>query len=107
MNIVIPIHIYNNEGFIYELNDKTNNNEWRKINNKDIIMLLKIIQIKLMKLLLNWRNINNNLIIENDNICDKYNKIMVKITNISINDEDKYYKKYKKIIYDYLNTKNI
>jgi hypothetical protein len=81
-NIIIPIVGFsqkNNLLYIYN-----SNNQWINMKTEDFQYLLHKLQHKLLEGLSNWRQNNLQEINNNDSISILYNKMIIKIMNISL-----------------------
>jgi len=74
---------------------------WKEMDLKDFVLLLKQIQKKMIGELSDWRKENHKLFYENDRIADQFNKAVIKLMNITFN-QDASMSKIKNGLYHYL-----
>jgi len=103
---IIPISCFiqkQNILFIYN-----SENKWKQMQTEEFLYLLQKIQNKLIKELISWREDNLHDINNNDSKSILYNKIIIKIMNISLV-QDNNYSKLHANLYNYLkmDLKNI
>ena len=107
---LLPIKCFSQKSnlfYVYDVSVEENEHKheysWRVMAFVDFAKLLKHIQSKLLKLLLEWKNANKQEIDTNDNISILYNKTIIKLMNISFA-QDSTSGKIRSHLYNYLKT---
>jgi len=92
--IAIPISCFCQKANLFYIYEKTNLNEnsWRQMKTDDFINLLQKIQHKFITALTLWRQKNIIEITNNDSMSILYNKMIIKIMNISLIQDTNYSK---------------
>jgi len=72
---------------------------WKKASQNDIINLYKTLQQKMIGVSFIWKNMNKELMKQNDKLCNSYNKAIIKIMNLTLDTNNN---KFKNILFNYL-----
>ena len=95
--VIIPIACFCQKANLFYIYD----NAWRQMKADDFINLLQKIQHQFIKALTSWRQQNITEITNNDSMSILYNKMIIKIMNISLI-QDANYSKIHANLYNYL-----
>jgi hypothetical protein len=95
--VIIPIACFCQKANLFYIYD----NNWRQMKTDDFINLLQKIQHKFIKALTHWHQQNIIEITNNDSMSILYNKMIIKIMNISLV-QDANYGKIHANLYNYL-----
>jgi hypothetical protein len=79
-------------------------NIWKKAEHDDIVLLIRKIYNKLLNELTKWKKENENSFDDNPKLSEKFNKAVIKLMNISFNQNDAIFSRIRNILYNSLKT---
>ena len=103
-DIVYPIKSFTEKNNYIYISEKLEDggSSWKPLELDDFKLLLKIIQNKMITIFLNWKTSNSDKMSDR-RIEDKYNKGIIKLMNISFN-QDSTMSRMKTDLYNYVKT---
>jgi len=75
---------------------------WKRMDNEDLVAMLKSIHSKIFKMLCYWRNNNEDLIRNNEKLSEIYNKSIIKLMDMIDCKQELLLNKIRMIIYNIL-----
>lgn len=100
----------NNYIYIYQNINQQNINQinenklvWCELSREILVSLMNKFQNKIIKILSDWKKINQNNMNSSDKLCEQYNKSLMKIMAIDFKNEQTY-NKIKSLFYNKLKT---
>lgn len=94
----------NNNIYIYNKNvEKQTNQNWSELTKEKLILFMNKFQNKMIKIMSDWKQINKNQVNNSDQLCEQYNKSLLKIMSIDFK-QDLIYNKIKGLFYNKLKT---
>ena len=91
------LFIYNTDNDTQELDSK---GVWQELSRELLIDFLNIIQLKISKILFDWRKKNKEDLLTNNTLCSTADKALVKIMTPAFK-EDSYLTKAKTLLYNH------
>ena len=103
--IVYPIRCFTQKSATFYVGEKKEDNspDWRQLELKDMILILKTFQNRMIKELTKWKQENDNKFNESDKIADLYQKAIIKLMSISFS-QDGNMTRIKNNLFHYLKT---
>lgn len=94
----------NNHIYIYNKStiNETNQN-WSELSKENLIKFMNKFQNKMIKILSDWKQFNKNQMNNSDQLCEQYNKSMLKVMSMDMKN-DLFYNKIKSLFYNKLKT---
>jgi hypothetical protein len=102
-DFIYPIKCFSQKSSVFYICEKKEDGspEWRQMEVKEFIHLLKIIQKNMLKVLTKWKEENKNKFDENDKISELFNKAVIKLMNMSFS-QDATLSRIRNNLYNYL-----
>lgn len=106
-DVIFPISCFSQKQGIFYICEKNEDGtpNWCQLELKNIVLLLKIIQNKMIKVLTKWKIDNKTSFDTSDKISDAFNKAIIKLMDISYSQDSKM-SRIKNGLYNYL-KKNV
>jgi len=100
---IYPICCFSQKQGIFYICEKNEDGtpEWKQLELKDIVLLLKITQRQMIKVLSKWKSDNKTNFDTNDKVSDAFNKAVIKLMDISFSQDAKM-SRIKNGLYNYL-----
>jgi hypothetical protein len=102
-DIIYPIRCFSQKAGVFYICEKKEDDtpEWKQLELKDMILILKTIQNRMIKEISKWKMANQSKFDDNDKIAELFNKAIIKLMNISFT-QDATFSRIKNGLYNYL-----
>jgi len=102
---VHPICCFTQKAGIFYIAEKTADGtaEWKRMESENMVSLLRIIQKRVMKELMNWKITNQHRFDDDDKLAIKFNNAVIKLMNVSFT-PDANMSRIKNGLFTYLKT---
>ena len=98
-----PIRCFSQKASVFYICEKNEDGtpEWKQLELKDMILILKTIQNRMIKELTKWKMENQSKFDDNDKISELFNKAIIKLMNMSFT-QDATLSRIRNGLYNYL-----
>jgi hypothetical protein len=104
-DFIYPIRCFSEKIGIFYICDKKadGSSDWKQIELKDMVLILKTIQNRMIRELTKWKSENQHKFDDNDKISTLFNKAVIKLMNMSFT-QDATLSRIRNGLYTYLKT---